>query len=201
MRNAGRFFTPKTLGFVFILIPIATSGAQTERLAARSRVRVVATEGLDQSGRPGGVARVLTGSVVSATRDTLVMNVDGQQASTAIPSSHVFALYESEGFHRHVGTGAIVGLGLGLVAGGASGYASGFRLWCDGGPNCDPLTNEDRAVGAAIGGGLLGIIGAGLGAIFGSGSHEHWREIPSERVRAAIVPTQHRARVSFSLSW
>src|SRR5262249_27280477 len=153
------------------------------------------TDSLDRDGRPGGVSRTVIGSVASSTRDTIFVSVDGRPA-TAIPSSHIFALYESEGFHRHVGRGALIGFGVGLALGGPSGYASPIRF-CDG--VCDQTTNEDRVISAAIAGGVFGMVGAGLGALFGSGSHEHWREMPATRLRASVVPSRGGSTVRLSL--
>ena len=181
-------------------IPLGVAVGQRSAPSVNSRVRVVAADALDRDGRASGEVRTATGSVVSLTRDTLRVMPDGQSAATVIPMSHIVEMYESDGFHSHARRGALIGLGIGVALAGYLEFAAPSA--CDPGTIC---LDNDQALKPAFflaGSVLFGGIGAGLGAIIGSGSHEHWRPLSNPpRVGAFVVPRSGDTRLGLAVRW
>src|SRR4029077_1592975 len=101
----------------------------------------------------------LTGSVVSATADTLTFRADGDSsyATAIIPTRRILRLEISRGTHTNEGKGALIGAAGGLVLGEA--VAALTHNSCRSG-NCDgfyspAVLNTGRLLGV-IGGTLIG---------------------------------------------
>ena len=152
------------------------AGQAASVLVPGSRVRVTAA--------PSYVPVV--GTVVAQERDSLRLIVAG--APVALAHASFQKVEMSRGRYSNAGNGALIGLGLGggtgLLLGVAAVASCGPEEWICPGPAAVPVM--------AI---LFGGLGAGLGALLGSGSSgERWDEVP--RARVTLGPR----RVGFGLS-
>ena len=103
-----------------------------------------------------------------------------------VRTASISTLAVSEGRHRHVGRGALIGLASGAVGG-----ALAMRLACLSRPkDCTKWDSDVDDTGAwvAIAGVACGIGGTAIGALIGLPGHEHWRAIVPSRVSAASLP-------------
>jgi hypothetical protein len=166
---------------------------------ALARVRAIAADSIDRNGRPVGPLRMVTGTLASSTGDVLRITADAQTASTVIPTSHVVELYESDGFHSHVRTGALVGLGVGAAVGFTMGYTADYG--CSG-PELACFFGLPLAQGAVIAASTVvaGLVGTGVGALIGSSSHEHWRQLSQpRRLSPLVAPSGGGSRLGLAL--
>ena len=108
----------------------------------------------------------------------------GDTVAFAVPA--LSRLDVSLGQHGHALRGAGIGFLTGAVAGAAWGLASGDDKGCPGDSwFCFTYTADQKAV---IGGGLLGLIGSGVGAIIGARQKtDRWEPVVLTRVRANTV--------------
>jgi hypothetical protein len=149
-------------------------------VAAGSRVRVVTPA----FGKEEGTA-------VSVTQDALILRATGDTAYQPIPLAQVTKLDVSTGTYSRKGTFAGIGLLIGAGAGAIAGAASYPK------PTCDRRTQIcfDKLVGpgsrrasAVVGGLLLGLIGAAVGAFVGADPIDKWAPV--------AVPSSHSMRRS-----
>jgi hypothetical protein len=127
-------------------------------IAPDSRVRIVS---------PVLGERFVTGSLVSATPDTLVFRADTESTSTAIPTPTIVRLDVGFGKHTNKARGGVAGFIFGALAGAAIGF----------GVTPAPCTNcLDFSQGyAAVGGGVAGgVIGALVGVAIGKRPSDNW---------------------------
>lgn len=145
------------------------SSAQTEAIrewpiAVGARVRVVS---------PVLGSKRQTGSVVVATPDTLVFRSAKASTSTAIGTPSIVKLEVAQGTHANKRKGALIGFGVGAVAGAIIGYATHDS-------GCKDANNACFAIDfgpdgdAAFGAGLFGIVGLVLGTIAGAHQTDTW---------------------------
>jgi len=117
----------------------------------------------------------LQGTLVAADGDSLHLRTDVNYQLVAIARGAVSQLEVAHGTHGNAGTGALIGLGIGAVAGGVWGASQpgcAAQTWCfDPGPAAD-------AAGGAL---LVGAAGALVGAIIGSASpSDQWEPVSIE---------------------
>lgn len=112
-----------------------------------------------------------TGVVVAVTGDTLtwIPDANGPGESTTVLLSSLTALDVGRGSQRNTGTGAFIGGTVGLVGGTLLGLATWQPCegWC--------VMHSSRGTTALLSGGIVGFVGAGVGAIVGTASvTERW---------------------------
>ena len=144
----------------------------------------VAAPNLDWPLTPGLRVRVLsaalgdspqTGSVVSATSDTLVFLPAKQSASTAVSTPNIARVDVSQGTHTHKLRGALLGFlagtGVGLVIGSATYKPPKCTadVWC-----MDMFGEAGSTVAGGVLGGLLGTI---TGLMIGSHETDNWVQV------------------------
>lgn len=127
-------------------------------IAPGSRVRILSPV-LDK--------RLATGSVVSATADTLVFRAASESTSTAIPTPNIIKIDIARGTHTNTARAGFAGAAIGAFVGAMIGGAT----------HPPPCTNcLDFSQGAAaLGGGLAGgVIGALVGVAIGKRPTDIW---------------------------
>lgn len=160
---------PRIASLVVTLILTASADvvAQQESLvAAGAKVRVSAPD------------FKLVGTAAGLEPDTLLM--ESRDARLAIPLSPLAKLEVHRGRKSNTGNGALIGFVSGAVIGAAMGAAP-----C---PENAYVCIEGWE-GAALGGGVLGAVGAGLGALVGAVMRtDRWEEVPLDRLRVGLAP-------------
>ena len=141
----------------------------------------------------------IAGTYLGQANDSLTMQVLVPASSVTGPASieerklalrDVLRLELSTGQHRSVLKGCLIGLVVGSVVGGGAGYLSGDDpppqcecefIFCF----CTPSTTAgQKAAWGAAGGGLLG---AGIGALVGTATHDRWVAFPVNALRAQPI--------------
>jgi outer membrane lipoprotein SlyB len=125
---------------------------------------------------PGSRVRILspvlgnrgaTGSVVSATPDTLVFRAAKESTSTTIATPNIVSIEVARGTHTNTARFTIAGFLLGAMMGTAIGAATHHS------PSYNSLDFSQQA--AAFGGGLIGgVAGALVGASIGKRPSDTW---------------------------
>jgi hypothetical protein len=156
---------------VLLMTPVAgisqVSQPEVIRVDAGSRVRIAAPVfGPDKQ----------VGTVVSLTRDTLVLRHGANTAFRPVATSEITALEVSSGTHTRQAKGALWGLVIGAGSGAILGYTLYKEPKCrDEGFGCIILIGPDskgsNAAFSAVGGGLLGML---IGTLFGMQATETW---------------------------
>lgn len=147
-------------------------------VAVGSRVRIRSALVSDAADRytPLGF-RYATGSVVSATTDTLTFRADGDsaEATAIIPTRRILKLEISRGTHTNTVRDALIGSAGGLVAGEA--FAAMTHNSCQEG-NCDGFYGP----GVLMTGRLIGVVaGAAIGAWMGRRPSDTWVQVEVPR--------------------
>ena len=156
----------RTLCTAALLMPTLALAQNTPNgswpVAAGSRVRILS---------PVFGDRAQTGSVISATSDTLVFMPAKTSNSTAISTPNIVRLDVSSGTHSNKLKGALLGLVLGAGVGAAIGSAT-YKP-CS---NCFDILGRGGAIAAgSVVGGLVGTTG---GMIIGSRQSDTWVPVP-----------------------
>jgi hypothetical protein len=114
-----------------------------------------------------------TGSVVSATSDTLVFMPSKQSTSTAISTPNIVELEVARGTHTSKLKGALLGFLLGAGSGAAIGSAT-YRA-----PNCTDFCFDmfGRDGNIAVGAVLGGLGGTITGLLIGSRHSDTWETV------------------------
>ena len=131
---------------------------------------------------PGDRVRVTTedwelvGTLLAQGDDSLRLQVIGEVTPVSVARSAIKRLEISRGSHSKAGADALIGLGAGALVGGAVGAVAGSDL-------ANECPGNDCGHGLVVFGGLLvGVFGAGVGAVIGSFSHsERWDSVPPHR--------------------
>ena len=116
------------------------------------------------------------GTVVSLTRDTLLLRHGAKPNFQPVATSEITALEVSNGTHTRKAKGAL----WGLLVGAGSGAILGYTLYKE--PKCSnegfgcinilgPDSKSSNAAFSAVGGGLLGLL---IGTLFGMQATETW---------------------------
>jgi len=155
--------------FVFITIACAPSigVAQAQVATAGERIPTAGSRVRVTSIALGGER--VTGTLVSATRDSIIFQPTGLVTRTAVRTSDVTRLEVSSGSHKQVGRGMLYGFLIGaasaaLIESATWEKTSGFDFGRGG----------DAAIVAVPG----GLIGAVVGAIVGARTTETWQTVP-----------------------
>jgi hypothetical protein len=160
-----------TLCAVVLMTPVAgisqVSPSDVIQVDAGSRVRI---------GAPVFGPGKQVGTVVSLTRDTLVLRQGASTALQSVATSDMTTLEVARGTHTRKAKGAL----WGLLIGAGSGAILGYSLYKE--PKCQndgfgcilligPDSKSSNAAISAVGGGLVGIL---VGALLGARSTETW---------------------------
>ena len=138
-------------------------------VGSRVRIRSAFVSDAREQYTPLGF-RYATGSVVSATPDTLTFRADGDSAAATaiIPTRRILKLEISRGTHTNKGRDALIGAAGGLIAGEA--FAALTHNSCQAG-NCDGFYSP----GVLNAGRLIGVLGgAAIGAWMGRHPTDTW---------------------------
>ena len=156
----------RTLYTAALVVPTLAFAQQTSSgswpIAAGSRVRILAPVLGDQA---------QTGSVVSATSDTLFFLRPKTSNSTAIGTPNIVRLDVSSGTHTNKLKWALLGFALGAGAGAAIGSAT-YRP-CT---NCFDMFR--RSGNIAVGSFVGGVVGLTGGWVIGSRPSDDWVSVP-----------------------
>jgi hypothetical protein len=158
------------LAAAVVMLPLESTAAQTlpSAVGAGARVRVRVDSPPPQ--------RTMTGTVRTLTAHTLTLAPSGGGADAHIPVAAIGKLEVSRGrgiVASHVIIGAVAGAAAGgLLAGAAS--SCGTDPWC----------RFWRSLAVLGGGGLGGVVGAGVGALV---KGEKWMTVPVEH-RVTLAP-------------
>ena len=157
-----------TLCAVVLMTPVpGMSQTDVIQVDAGSRVRIAA---------PVFGPKKQVGTVVSLSRDTLILRQGANTAFHPVATSEITALEVSAGTHTHKAKGAL----WGLLIGAGSGAILGYTLYKE--PRCrnegfacldifGPDSKATNAALSAVGGGLLGTL---AGTLFGMLPTETW---------------------------
>jgi hypothetical protein len=139
---------------------------------AGSRVRIAAP--IFGSGRE-------VGTVVSLTRDTLILRRGADISPRSLATSDITALEVSTGTHTRKAKGALWGLLIGVGSGAVIGYATYTKPTCStqGMFGCINIFGPDsRGSSAAFGAAFGAIVGTLGGALLGMVHTETWAPAP-----------------------
>ncbi len=137
------------------------------RVDTGSRVRIAA---------PVFGPKKQVGTVVSLTRDTLLLRRSGNTAFQSVATSDITALEISNGTHTNKAKGALWGLLIGAGGGAILGYTLYKEPTCQNQPGgcfliLGPDSKGSNAAFSAVAGGLVGIL---AGTLFGMHATETW---------------------------
>lgn len=118
--------------------------------------------------------RSATGSVVSATSDTLMFRKDKRSTSTAIGTPNIVRIEVARGTHSTKAKGSLMGFLVGAVTGTLIGAAVYTPTEC----NLICVEPVGRAGVAAAGGVVGGVGGAIIGALVGRRQTDTWVPVP-----------------------
>jgi hypothetical protein len=147
-----------------------TGTTQVAVVDAGSRVRIAS---------PVFGPKKQVGTVVSMTRDTLVLRQGASLTTLSLSTSDITGLEVSKGTYSRKRKGALWGLLIGSSAGAAFGYLSYQKPKCNDpqnifGCNFYILGPDSKGSDAAIGGILGGILGTVTGTLVGMGRRDAW---------------------------
>lgn len=163
-----------TLYAVVLMTPVVCLSQQigtTEAAGvdAGSRVRIAA---------PVFGSKKQVGTVVSLTRDTLVLRRGASLATQSVATSDITALEVSKGTYTRKAKGALWGTLIGAGAGAAIGYLAYKKPTCNDPQNlfgCSvflgPNSKGENAAWSGIAGGIAGAV---IGTLVGIGRREAW---------------------------
>lgn len=143
------------------LVAPAPSSAQAAAdwpVAAGSRVRILS---------PVLGRGPVTGSVVSATTDTLVFRAAGDATSTSVPTPNIVGIAVARGTHNNKKIGGVAGFLAGAMVGAAIGAA------IIGSP-CTNCLDFSQGAGALAFGAMGGLGGAMIGVRLGRHQTDTW---------------------------
>lgn len=137
----------------------------------------------------GRAREVAAGRLVSFDGDTAVISRDDRVMRVALDSGRTLEVRVPG--RKYTGTGALVGLGVGVLVPLVAPCEEPEASQVFGSPTCDSV----RSVAMVLG----GLVGAGLGALIGSGIRaEEWRRV-SPDARVSIAP-RSGGRLVFGVS-
>ncbi|MEO7964187.1 MAG: hypothetical protein ABIT38_09805, partial [Gemmatimonadaceae bacterium] len=106
------------------------------------------------------------------------------------------------GSHRQVVRGALLGLLIGGVTGGAIGALTYKKCVPDPGVILGCFLETSRGTEAAIGAAVFGLLGTGVGAIIGSVSkHDTWAPFATTGVRVGLRADPRRGVLGVQLTF
>jgi hypothetical protein len=170
-----------------LLSPIVAWSQEPPAIVPGSRIRI--TELVPGTSGPR------SGTVVTASADTVVLKLDNGGETAAFSLAKISALEVSRGQKGHAGAG----VGLGFLAGLGTGALVG-ALVCGSLDSCYSGDDDMSGPATAVAAGLGGVVGMVVGAVVG-GNHktETWEAAPSSSWHVGALPTG-RGRVALALS-
>ena len=153
-----------TLCAAAVMAPTLSAGqapAADWPLAPDSRVRILS---------PVLGKRLVTGSVVSATPDTLVFRAARDSTSTSIGTPNIVSIEIARGTHTNTARAGFGGFVLGALVGAAIGAAASP-------PPCSNCLDFSQGASALGGGFVGGVIGALVGAAIGKRPSDTWMPV------------------------
>ena len=176
---------------VSLLTPFAS--VQAQQLARRGLLAPGAGVRLYTSQTADGQYGRFVGRIVGWLPDSLVLRT-GDDLPLVVPVASITRLEVIRGRKSKAETGAIIG---GLLLGGT--VLIGITMT----PSCPPdkwCLGPSAADAALILTPIAVIVGAGIGALIGSGIHgDRWEEVPLDRLRVSFAP-QRDGRFGLGLS-
>ena len=164
---------------------LATLSAIAPRVAAQDTLAISGGERvrltLPSSRRP------VVGVLLGQDRDSLRVQADSNSTPVAFARAGVTSVEASLGRHGHAGTGALAGLVLGAVVGGAAGASCADDFLCPG-----------AGGGALLLGGTGLVFGALVGVLIRS---ERWESVYPEAVGLAVVKAPRGLGVGLSVAF
>jgi hypothetical protein len=122
-----------------------------------------------------GADRWSVGNLLKQTRDSVRLLAGDSGDTLAVATTSLARFEISKGRHRQTGRGALIGVAVGTVVGAVLGVATYEERGDRGSLVLDPGPGGS----ALLGGGLLGLLGAGIGALTGSQiTAERWTPLP-----------------------
>lgn len=104
--------------------------------------------------------------------------------TTAVPIAAIERLEVSRGRRSRW----LLGLGLGMAVGGATGALAGYATGDEDPPCWVICTAGDKAAFLGV---TLGVVGGVVGVVAGALSKgDRWQEVPRERLRVTVAPTR-----------
>jgi hypothetical protein len=199
---------PRTLILLAAALPLAALSAQVPAPDSGARVRVRFTE--------AGTSRQVTGTLTFRDADSVTV-VTEKEAATApatsrsgprppqrspgpmrvsIPRAEISSVQVSAGRHSSVGTGALIGAGVGV----AGGVTVGVLALCG---NSSDFICFDNGGQVALFAGLTGAGCAAIGALVGAlATHEHWVTVGDRaKLSPILVPIPHRTVAGLSIKF
>ena len=139
-------------------VPSFGQAAADWPIAAGSRVRILS---------PVLGRGPVTGSVLSATADTLVFRAAGDSTSTAVPTLNIVGIAVARGTHNNRKVGGVAGFLAGAMVGAAIGAAII-------GPPCTNCLDFSQGAGTLAFGAMGGLGGAVIGMRLGRNQTGTW---------------------------
>jgi hypothetical protein len=174
---------------VLLPIPIASLADESPSPTAGARVRVTAPSVSREFF--ADERRLIVGTLVSLTEETLTVQVPGHDDPAAVSRSSL-QRFEISRSRSKKGRGLLIGFLVGTGVGVGLAAAVGGSSACDstGLSGCDMLLSTI----------LLGLPGAIIGAVAAPG--ERWEEIPAGRIGLTITPRKdHGVSVRITCSF
>jgi hypothetical protein len=168
-----------------LVLPTVAWSQDPPAIVPGSRLRITQLE--------AGKSKRHSGTVVTATADTVVLRQDGLGATATYSLARISGLELSRERKGHVA----VGVGVGFLAGAGTGALVGALACKDQG--CFSGSDELGALPAALGAGIGAVAGMLVGAVIGAHKTDAWESVPSSRWHASTTPTG-AGRLAFALS-
>ncbi|MFN2636098.1 MAG: hypothetical protein ABR585_03645 [Gemmatimonadaceae bacterium] len=121
--------------------------------------------------------------IISADNDTVVFRSDAYPVTRSLALSEIERIDVSSGLHRQTTRGLAIGLMSGVIGGAIIGAATYTPCegWCF-------LEPSSRGASAALGGGVLGVLGGVTGALIGAFHQtESWKPLTVKPTAAATT--------------
>ena len=174
------------------LVSLDSLSAQRQpTIHAGARVRVSA---------PSEGYRDLIGTVSGYDGGDIVIKPGNEQSSVSVPLTSITTFKRSRGLKSNAGKGALIGSLVGGALGAVFGAAAYRECVPVGWLDC-MMAPESAAQSAAIGGFLMGLMGAGIGALAGAEKTERWEEVPLDRLRVSFAPRRDGFAFGVSVSF
>lgn len=160
-----------------LLAPVVAWSQEPPTIVPGSRIRITELA--------AGTSAPRSGTVVTASADTVVLKLDNGGETAAFSLAKISALEVSRGQKGHAGTG----VGLGFLAGLGTGALVG-SLVCGGESACYSGSDDMSGPVTAVAAGLGGVVGMAVGAVVG-GNHktEKWEAVPSSGWHVSALPS------------